>query len=269
MVVPSQPSLVISQPQYRWKRGYVGHILEDDRMDFEYAKVFIRKHAPHVLDTDHTWTQQQTGAIKELTKLVLAEFPTFKKYDDHWPILYYARRNLYARRYRSKKQCQTRCCQCGLQHKTQCRREEAPAVCQSPATSTATLVSPSLQYVGLSRTARPHPSRRRSQRHVALPEVSASTAISGRAYVGLRLNYTVQRITQGEQEVLDFLKGLPTPLDALLHKFFVNGVTSKSRLRTMAQWSTSEKDKFLRELLLNRFERKVVMDGLLDIVEDI
>ncbi|KAI0643717.1 hypothetical protein C8Q79DRAFT_151108 [Trametes meyenii] len=252
MPAPAQVIRVIPPPRHRWNNRYVRYILEDDRMEFEYAKMFIRANAPRVLDLGRTWTQQQAGAIEGIAQLVLAKFPTFEKYEDHWPVLYYARQHLHTLRWRSKRRRETRCCQCGLQ-RTATQQGSAPALSQS-STSASTLVASGSEHPRPSQASVSHNTR--SQR--AAPS-------EGRRHEVSRSNDAYERLTQGEQEVQDFLRALPARLDALLHKFCVNGITSKSRLRVMARWRYAKKNNFLKKLLLDRFEREVVIDGLANI----
>ena len=67
----------------------------------------------------------------------------------------------------------------------------------------------------------------------------------------------------GEQEVRAFLRSIEASFEPLLDRFLRAGITNRTRLRILAQWSASEVDAFLlRDVQLDPFELKVVADAL-------
>ncbi|EIW61800.1 uncharacterized protein TRAVEDRAFT_63400 [Trametes versicolor FP-101664 SS1] len=263
------PSLrKIPQPPQGRKRSFIAWVRSHDKADYQCAKALIRDLLPRELDILRSWGQQAEGNTERLISKVVEAYPTFAKYDQAWPILYYCiqyhgdiRRPVSSAFKRPRRGSITVDADfippsrieglCGHRHSA--RINLALALKQLLAERERL----SSQPTGPCPIPRNRPTAVSEERdHSSAAPVSEDTARV--------VNVEPDVQSQGKQEVLSFLLFVNGTFACLLDRFWYAGITSKARLLAMAvEWTDVEKEDFLlKQVHADPFERKMLSTGL-------
>ncbi|KAI0723478.1 hypothetical protein C8Q76DRAFT_794412 [Earliella scabrosa] len=269
-------------------------ILPQDKRKFAQAKALMQKAIPEILDLGHTWGQQRPQRIRRLLATVLSAYPVFKNYENQWPVRFYCSTRLACVRYIKARGHHEPGTTRTREPRTWASADAHTGVSTNPASASEgrgmqlrnhTLVTSSttgsLNNTSASTDLDDQPRADAISNSTSAtsttdrPENRAPWASFGydqrRSWDAPGLQHIDVRMSSfanatngpGEQEVRAFLRSIEASFEPLLDRFLRAGVTNRTRLRILAEWSASEVDAFLlRDVHLDPFERKVVADVL-------
>ncbi|KAI0356694.1 hypothetical protein OH77DRAFT_1536090 [Trametes cingulata] len=264
---------LIPEPPNRWNRSYVGYLRIEDRPDFEEAKDIIRKLVPQELDFNRSWGRQDEGARTLLIAKVLETYPKFADYDGAWPIRYYSAQHLHHQRRCIPEKSRRRGPRTSLSASGNSKADAHRAHHVSSGVSELILRN-GATYRNRADNSFILPAVQQLSTSSALGKQTAGTASGthrgSREHACPGTRRPLERPSSGPQEVYRFLVALGDTLGYLLDRFQLAGITCRARLIALAGWTVADRDAFLvNELQLSAFERKVVSDGLNDLLRKV
>ncbi|KAI0773783.1 hypothetical protein C8Q74DRAFT_1266663 [Fomes fomentarius] len=257
----------ISVPPYPDRHNFSlcfrGYIIREDQANFAAAKELMKRLVRGTMDMALSWNNQDPDHIQELFSNILSAYPTFKRYEEFWPVRYYCRRQ--HDQHRSNQRWKTRSGQSDGRN----RAKSSPYCASSNRTTQSTMRQPqhprhATAPAGSSSNRMQTPNRSRS-----LSKTQHSPRDSPYyPYPGASPQATSRTSSPATDETINevrlFLQNIDaSSSDTLLDRFVSAGLNSMTRLTAAARWAEAERYKFLRyEACLDPFECKVVCDGL-------